>query len=315
MILTLVLVVLTVVLLVMGATGVFAGQQGTKGAVWESAIGTPPVRAEQPDRPPASRLLLPLALAVRRLDWYPITVKRMAEADWALRPEEYLALKIACGALAALVVQVRVGTWELSVVVAILASFLPNLYRMRRSNRRQSLFSEQLVDAMVTMASGLRAGQSTLMAIESVARNAPSPLGNEFAQVVHEMNLGAGMISALENMRTRVRNEDLNLVFAGMLLHQQVGGNLAEMLDQVADLLRERVELRGQLRALTSQGRMSAIVIVCLPFAVTGVLTLLNPHYISQLFASPVGWALIGYAILSICAGIFIIRRMLQLEY
>lgn len=192
---------------------------------------------------------------------------------------------------------------------------LPTLVLNIKAKRRIRRFNDQLADALVLAGSSLRTGYSFLQAIEMVSREMPPPLGVEFARMLKEMNLGVTTEEALANMGTRLESDDLNLVITAVLIQRQVGGNLAEVLDNIAGTIRERIKLKGEIRTLTAQGRVSAMIVGALPIALAAFMFLVDPSYVSILVTDPVGRIMLALAIGGQVVGFLLLRRIVSIEY
>jgi tight adherence protein B len=211
--------------------------------------------------------------------------KNLARADIKLRPAEYIAAIVLASMLVGLVGFV---ISQFSILFAIIAAFagayLPSIYVKMAQRTRLKKFDNQLGDMLNLMVNGLRAGFSTLQAMEAVSRELPSPISEEFRRVVQEMQLGISMDDALEHLLRRINSEDLDLVITAINVQREVGGNLAEILDTISYTIRERVRIKGEISALTAQGRATAWVIAALPIVLVLLLFLLNREYIMQFF-------------------------------
>jgi tight adherence protein B len=210
--------------------------------------------------------------------------RRLARADVKLRPAEYLGVLLAsiivCTALG-----IVLGRSVLfGVIAGIFGAFLPGLYVGRAEKGRLRRFDDQLGDMLNLMVNGLRAGYSTLQAMEAVSRELPAPICDEFRRVVQEMQLGLSMDDALEHLLRRIKSPDLDLVITAINVQREVGGNLAEILDVISFTIRERVRIKGEISALTAQGRATAWVISLLPIVLVLLLYLINRPYIMQFF-------------------------------
>jgi tight adherence protein B len=166
----------------------------------------------------------------------------------------------------------------------IIGAFVPRMYVKRQEKSRLKKFDNQLSDMLNLMVNGLRAGFSTLQAMEAVSRELPKPINEEFHRVVQEMQLGIMMEDALDHLLRRINSEDLDLVITAINVQREVGGNLAEILDSISFTIRERVRIKGEIQALTAQGRATAWVISAMPIALVALLFLINRSYIMQFF-------------------------------
>jgi tight adherence protein B len=239
---------------------------------------------------------------------------RLVAAGLQLRPSEFrglqLALALTLGALGAL----RFGQWIPAVLMAGIGWAGPILYLRLRHGRMRSVINAQLSPTLTTLANSLKAGQNLPQALDSVARNGAPPMSNEFARVVRELSMGATLEQALNNLIRRTSNEDLELAVTAILIQNTVGGNLANVLDNIEETIRTRVGIENELSTLTAQTRASAWVITLLPFGVAALLLFLAPTYFAPMLISPVGrWLLVACGV-SIVAGNIFIRRAVRVE-
>lgn len=200
------------------------------------------------------------------------------------------------------------------VPVAAFLGSLPFLYIYSKKNRRMKKFENQLPDAMDLMARSLKAGHAFSGGLKMVGDEFGDPVGTEFEKTVNEINLGVGVIDALKNLLNRVDCPDLNFFIISVVLQRETGGNLAEILENISRLIRERFKLHGRVRVLSAEGRLSAIMLTVLPFVVAFIIGLVNPGYITTLIQEPAGNIMIGLALLLIIMGYFTMRRMIKIE-
>jgi tight adherence protein B len=164
------------------------------------------------------------------------------------------------------------------------------------------------------LANAMRAGYSFPQAIDSIAKTGAAPVADEFGRVVREMNLGAPIEHALANLVKRVGSDDLDLIVTAVLIHSQVGGNLAKILDGISHTIRERIRVKGQISALTAQARASGWIITLLPVAVASLLYLITPSYFGAMFRHPAGIAMLVFAFIAIVIGNALIRRIVAIR-
>lgn len=208
-----------------------------------------------------------------------------------------------------------------SLIVGILGAgvgaIAPNFWvGMKRSGRLQ-LFDNQLGDTLNLLVNALRSGYSVLQAMEAVSKELPPPISVEFRRVVQEIQLGLPMETALTHLLERIPSEDLDLVITAMNIQREVGGNLAEILDVMAHTIRERVRIKGEIATLTSQGMATGYAITGMPFALVGLLAIVNRPYIAEFFKpnnQPCGWAMLGVALIMISIGGFVIKKIVDIE-
>ena len=208
----------------------------------------------------------------------------LARADLKLRPAEYIAVIVISIVAFGVIGFIISSSWIFAVIGMILGAFVPRMYVKRQEKSRLKKFDNQLGDMLNLMVNGLRAGFSTLQAMEAISRELPKPINEEFHRVVQEMQLGIMMEDALDHLLRRINSDDLDLVITAINVQREVGGNLAEILDSISFTIRERVRIKGEIQALTAQGRATAWVISALPIALTALLFLVNRDYIMQFF-------------------------------
>lgn len=199
-------------------------------------------------------------------------------------------------------------------VFAVVASLLPTLILRRKRTKRVLQLERQLPDAADLIARALRAGHSFPAALGMVGEELPEPLGGEFALVFDEINYGVSMNDALLNMVSRVPVDDLRYFVIAVLIQREAGGNLAEILGSIAGIIRERLKLLGKVRVLSAEGRLSAWVLGVLPFAILGLLSVLNPGYISVFWKDPAGPQIAGVAITMMMFGILWMRKVVRIR-
>ncbi len=264
---------------------------------------------------------------VERRDWGANMARELARADLQLRPSEYLAIRIAAIIGAPLVVAM-LGRTVLPgadnpivlLVAVILGWFVPRYYVNRRKNKRLQAFNDNLADTITLVANALRAGASFLQAIELVVRETQPPISSEFNRVIREVNLGLPFEQALSNMVRRVRSDDLELMATAISIQHQVGGNLAEILDSIAFTIRERVRIKGDIRTLTAQQRMSGYVVAGLPIGLMIIISIIAPNFMAPMFGDPrvagipVGVILLFLGGFSMFIGFMLIRRIVDIE-
>ena len=237
----------------------------------------------------------------------------LARADLRLRVAEYYYLRVGLAVgLCAILFLLRD---PLSAVVgAILGYFGPRIWVGRRIGGRLNAFNKQLPDTITLLSNSLRAGSSFLQSIELVSRETPAPMGSEMGRVVREVNLGLGMEEALANMVRRIKSDDLDLMVTAIGVQQQVGGNLAEILDTIAFTIRERVRIKGEIRTLTAQGRYSGYLVAFLPIGIMITLNFINPDFMQPLFTELIGQALLVLGAIMMAIGFFAIRKITDIK-
>jgi tight adherence protein B len=238
----------------------------------------------------------------------------LARADIKLRVSEYALIVIGVMVGTFLLTLLINHTFVVAVVFAGISYFVPGFYVKFRQRRRYRALSNQLGDTILLLSNALKAGYSFAQAMATIARSAPAPMSDEFTRAVREMNLGITVDDALEHMNARIKSEDFDLMVTAVQIHRVVGGNLAEILDTIAFTIRERIRIQGEIRTLTAQARASGYIITALPFALTGILTLISPTYITPMFKEPLGWGMLAIALIMMGIGYAIIRKIATIE-
>ena len=239
---------------------------------------------------------------------------KMQQAGWPLLGSEFLALLGLAGAAGGIFTMMLLLDLRYALLAAAGASGLLLVYLNLTIRRRQVLFSSQLGDALAMMANAMRSGFSFIQGIKLVAKELPPPISLEFSKTFAEVQLGASVETALLNMGRRVQSPDLDLVITAVLIQKQVGGNLAQIFDTIEATIAERIKMKGEVRTLTAQGRLSAWVMAALPFGVGGFLMVASPEYLEPLWLEPIGNLLIGGAVVSQLIGFLIIRRIVDID-
>lgn len=259
-----------------------------------------------------------LETRIEKYSWGSNIGRGLARADLKLRTGEYIALMVIVSlGVGALIWYIGGQSIPMGIVGIIIGSFLPRMYVKRLQGQRLQKFNDQLADMLNLMVNGLRAGYSTVQAMEAVAKEMPEPISEEFKRVVQEMQIGLAMERALDNLLRRIPSDDLDLVIAAMNVQREVGGNLAEILDTISHTIRERVRIKGEIRVLTSQVMYSGKFLASMPMIISGVLWLINKPYMMQFFnpeTRTVGVILLIVAALMIMAGYFVMTRIASIE-
>jgi tight adherence protein B len=191
---------------------------------------------------------------------------------------------------------------------------LPPVYVWHRTRQRMARLDEQLVDAMMLMAGGLRAGYSFLQGAEAVARELGAPIRDEFAALLQDLRVGVNVDEALLGLASRTGTEEFDMMVTAVLVQRQSGGNLAEILETIAHTIRERMRIRREVQTLTAQERMSSYVVGALPIVAFTFLSFANPGYLDLLFGSMQGRMMLGASIVLELIGFFIIRRIIDIK-
>lgn len=240
--------------------------------------------------------------------------RKMQQAGWPLLGSEFQVVLLGCGTIGTIVLGLLTMT-PLNAVLGFAAGCLVCLMVLSVSiQRRQKAFINQLGDMLTMIANALRAGFSFMQALDHIANEMDDPVKSEVRRVVMDVNVGLPLEDALNNMTERINSPDFNLVVAAVLIQRQVGGNLAQILDTISETINERVRMRREISALTAQGRMSGMVLGCLPFGLAIILQIISPGYLEPLFSNLMGQAALAGAGVLMLIGFVVIRKIVNIE-
>lgn len=220
--------------------------------------------------------------------------------------------------LFALVVAVPVFVYSRSVLFSVLAglaaAFVPLILLLRKRAQRIVIFEEQLADSLGVMARALKAGHPLTETFNLIAEEMQDPIASEFGRVFSDLNYGMPLKAALQSMLVRIPSVSLHSFVTAVLIQNESGGGLAEILENVAEVIRSRFKLQRKIKTVSAEGRMSAWVLAMVPFALAGMLMISTPDYLPVLFTDPLGQKIILAAFVMLCLGIFWIRRIIRIE-
>lgn len=197
---------------------------------------------------------------------------------------------------------------------AIATLILPKYYIKTLVARRMKRFEEQLPDALLMVSGAMKAGASLTVALESMVKEQKPPISQEFELMLREQRLGVDFDTALVNMEKRNPLQDFSLVVSGLRISREVGGNLAEILDSLAQTLREKATMEGKIRSLTAQGKMQGIIMSCLPLLMMAALNWIEPEAMGVMFTTLFGWATLAVIIVMITIGYLFIRKITTID-
>jgi tight adherence protein B len=242
--------------------------------------------------------------------------RELARADIKLKVSEYfILLFVLMGGLGLL--SYLMAPSPISILIGVVAGYIfPQIYIKRKQAQRLQRFEAQLVDMLNLMVSGLRAGYSTIQALEAVSSELSPPISEEFRRVVQEIQIGIPMEKALENLLRRVPSTDLDFIVTAMNVQREVGGNLAEILDTISETIRERIRIKGEIRTKTAQARTSATIVSLLPVLLSVYLWFVNRTYFMTFFANGLlcGILALGTAAMLVIIGYVVLMRMANIE-
>jgi tight adherence protein B len=251
----------------------------------------------------------------QRLRSYREKLQRDLErAGWAMRASEFLVLRAAAtaigfGAGVGLLKNALIG-----IFLSAAAAFLPRLFLSWQIRRRSAAFAAQLPDTLQMFSGSLEAGYGLMQVIDTVTKDSSPPTSNEFARVLAETRLGMSVEDSLDRMVERIGDEDFGWVVVAIKIQRQAGGNLAALLASVAGTLRERAQLRRQVKVLSAEGKISAYILIALPFAMAAYMSVVNPDYLSTLTSNGFGRVMIIGALALMGAGIVWMRKIVRIE-
>lgn len=271
---------------------------------------------EAPSEPLTStgRFLSAVGRITARHGFAQLVGAKLERAGLPLRPTEYIVVHLAVVVLVGLFAVFLALPFLLVVAFIFAAAIAPIFLLDTLEKRRRERFAEQLPDVLELAAGSLRAGCGLLQAVDLIVEEILPPASIEFARVYTEARLGMPVEDALRKMAERLDNDNLRWVCSAIDIQREVGGNLAEVLDIVADTIRERDRLRRHVKSLTAESRLSAVILVFLPFVIGALLFITSPGYILQLFSSTFGLAVVGLACLFLLAGSIWINQLIKVE-
>ena len=231
------------------------------------------------------------------------------------QPLKDVIVLVGAGMLAAAALGLLLWGPLMALVLAAVVPLLARLILGLMVGRRQAAFGEQLDETLQILAGSLRAGYSLPQAVSTVAIEAEVPTSEEFARIVNETRVGRAMEEALEDAAVRVKNEDFFWITQAIAINREVGGNLADVLDGVGHTIRQRSQLRGQVKSLSAEGRLSAIILGALPFVLLFLISMGNREYISLLYTHPVGIMMSGMGVILLVIGLIWLRKTVQIKF
>jgi len=313
------LVVVLLVALLLSAAGVAANRRLRKseiGRLVDKHVKGGERRTEDRDRTGRFESLLA---------WTERSLEELPGSEWLARAVERSGLNLRVGhlpylaGLSALVFGVLVTVIGAPPVVAVLCMLIglgvPLLVLRLAAVRRRKAFDRQLPDVLSTIASTLRAGHGLRPAIRAIADDGSPPASEEFSRVLGEERLGRPLDQALTGMCERIGSPDMEYVATAVNVQSQVGGSLAGLFDTLSETVRERQRHARKVRALTSMGRMSAMILISLPIGLVLIMSAINPSYMAPMFTTSVGHVLIGLCLISMTIGSLILKRIVTVGY
>lgn len=239
---------------------------------------------------------------------------KLIQAHLPIKPEEYISIIIIVFITSALIFLIFSEKLAASIFFALIAARVPGIYVNSKIKSNIQKIEQQLPDTLALISNTLKSGYSFLQAIDTASRELPPPISLEFQRILKEINLGTNTEKAMESLGRRVQSQDLELIIMAVLIQRQIGGNLSEILDNISDTIRSRIKIKGEIKVLTAQGKISGIIISLMPVVLGVILYFINPSYISLLFKHPLGLAMLGTAIIMQGLGIYLVRKIIRIE-
>jgi tight adherence protein B len=241
--------------------------------------------------------------------------RELALANIRLTVPQYLLLRLVAGAAGVLILGLVVGSFVIALPVAIVGLMLPRIVLIIRARRRQKAFEAQLAEAIDLIVNALRAGYGFLQALEAASRDLEGPIKEELTRVVDEINVGANPATALAAVNDRIDSYDFGLAATAVSVHRTIGGNLSEVLENIANTIRERRRIRAEVRALTTGPRISSYILGLIPLGLLLWFSATNAAYRDVMFHSAAGKAMIAFATVWSLIGLFMSRKVAVAEY
>jgi tight adherence protein B len=238
----------------------------------------------------------------------------LENAGLRLSQAEFILL-ILVGAFVGALIGLVVAGPLLAMLLVMAAPFVGHLVLGFLAGKRRAKFDEQLGDTLQLLSGSLRAGHSILRAIDAAANESQAPTSEEMRRIVSETSLGRDLLMSLNDTADRMRNEDFVWISQAIQINREVGGNLAEVLDQVNETIRERSEIKGHIKALAAEGKFSAYILMALPIGIVVMLSVVNPGYMNKMFTNPLGWIMTVASIILMTIGGLWMRKIIDLKF
>ncbi|MET0714075.1 MAG: type II secretion system F family protein [Mycetocola sp.] len=257
--------------------------------------------------------------AIERRGRAPFSAEQLEQASIRMKPSAFLIM-VACAGLVLAVFGSLLTLGTLWMIPAILlglglSPLGAKVLLSVRAAKRRAKFGDQLDESLTLLAGGLRAGHSLLRAVDAASQETESPTSEEFARVVNETRIGRDLGEALSNTATRMRSEDFEWVAQAIAINREVGGNLSVVLDQVGHTIRQRNEIRRQVRALAAEGKLSAWILILLPIVVFGLILVIRPSYVEVFFSNLLGMIALVFAVILLIVGSLWMMAVVKVKF
>lgn len=230
----------------------------------------------------------------------------LQSADIKMRPEEFMMIWLLISVLPASIVVMFIGNTVIAIALLLIGVVLPVILIKSKQKSRVKKFDDQLADALMIACSCLKSGLSFSQAMETIARDMEAPISSEFSYVIQEVNMGASMDEALDNMGRRIKSNYLALMISAVLVQRQTGGNLSQILENISNAIKEKMKLKQELKSATASGRMSGMMVGCMPVIMLILFSVINYDFIAPLFTTTM-----GHVFLAIAAGLELIAFLI----
>lgn len=238
----------------------------------------------------------------------------LEQAGLKMRQADFILLIACCGVLLGAVGFILGGLFT-GILFVLITPLGALVFLNVLTSRRRAKFEDQLGDTLQMLAGGLRAGHSLLRSVDAVSKEADAPTSEEFARLVNETRLGRDLRESMLDAARRLRSEDFDWTSQAIEIHREVGGDLADVLDHVGETIRERSQIKGQVQALSAEGRISAYILMALPIGMFLYFSIASPAYIATLYTSFIGLVMIGAAVVLLIVGGFWLSRVIKIKF
>lgn len=315
------ILVFAIVTIVVFALGVFIDQRRARARLLRERLADV---QKPPEREPGEELALlrdellseipALDNLLRKSARVSALQRLLSQADVDMRAGNFLLVCAASAASAAVLVMFLAGASVFAWLAALVGFFLPYSYVSHKRTKRFDRFEELFPQAIDTLARAVRAGHAFTTALELISNEVPQPIAGEFRTLFEEQKFGLPVRDALVNLTERVPLVDVKFFVTAVMLQRETGGNLAEILDNLSYVIRERFKIMRQVRVYTAQGRLTMLLLMGLPPAIIIVMIIMNPSFVRPLFADPLGHTLLAIGLTLQTIGYFVIRRIIQIQ-
>ena len=244
-----------------------------------------------------------------------ILAEELEKSDISRKPEDFIIIWIIITFVPGLLFILIFKNQLIAPMLMIIGAVAPILYMKNKQKKRRDMFESQLSDALMIASNCLKSGLTFNQAMDTISNECDDPIKSEFKRTVNEITFGGSQDDALEAMAERVKSEDFNLVVSAVSVQRQTGGNLSEILDTIAGTIRERYKIKGEIKTMTGQGRVSGIIIGVLPIVLLLVMSLINKDLIMTLFTTMIGKILLVISICLETIGAIIINKIVTIKF